>query len=118
MTVCNYKILCQLHHCFLLKSNQGLQKVEGLIIDQTMSTKRHFSAKILERMPNLRLLEIIGANDIEGNFRNSFQELRCIRWRYCPWTHLPSSFHPPKLVCLDMPYSELKTLWKGITVKI
>ncbi|WOG90623.1 hypothetical protein DCAR_0309867 [Daucus carota subsp. sativus] len=101
-----------------LQNPEGLQKVEGLIIDQTMSTKRHFSAKILERMPNLRLLEIIGANDIEGKFRNSFNELRCIRWRHCPWTRLPSSFHPPKLVSLDMPYSELKTLWKGITPSV
>ncbi|KAL8128260.1 hypothetical protein AgCh_015002 [Apium graveolens] len=99
--------------CMALQNLEGSKNIEGLIIDLTMSTKGHFATEIFESLPNLRLLEIVGACDIKGNFDNSFYELRCFRWHRCPWTQLPSSFRPQKLVSLDMPYSELKTLWKG-----
>ncbi|WOG90624.1 hypothetical protein DCAR_0309868 [Daucus carota subsp. sativus] len=97
-----------------LQNLEGVEKIEGLIIDRIKSPKRHFSAKILERMPNLRLLKIIGAYHVEGNLKNSFHELRCIDWSYCPWKRFPSSFHPEKLVSLDMPCSKIKSLWKGV----
>lgn len=97
---------------------QGANKVEGLILDLSMSTEKEkqLTAKMFERMPQLRLLEIIDATDITGNFKNSFYELRCIRWHYCPWTSFPSSFHPQKLVSLDMSFSKFKILWRSPAV--
>lgn len=71
---------------------------------------------LFERMTNLRLLQIIGAPNIKGNFKNLFPNLRCIRWHFCPWTHIPLTFHPPKLVSIDMPSSQFKILWKGPVV--
>lgn len=99
---------------FVNCSLQGTDSIEGLILDLTV--ERHVNAKIFERLPNLRLLEIIDAHDIKGNIRNSFHELRCIRWSHCPWTHLPVNFRPQKLVSLDMPFNKFKTLPKGIMV--
>lgn len=81
-----------------------------------MSVKKEMTSKFFDRLPNLRLLEIIDASDIKGDLKNSFRELRCIRWSYCSWTHLPSSFRPQKLISLDMPCSGLKTLWKNAMV--
>lgn len=78
----------------------------------TKSTEKTIPARIFERLPNLRLLEIIGAHDISGNFINLFGELRCIRWTYCPWTHWPSSFRAQKLVSVHMPFNQFKALWK------
>ncbi|KAL1822857.1 hypothetical protein ACET3Z_009635 [Daucus carota] len=110
---CRRLYLCPGNAFEALQNLEGADKIEGLILDLTMWTKRHVSAKIFERLPKLRLLEIICAHDIKGNLENSFHELRCIRWHYCPWTQLPSSFHPRNLVSLDMSFSNLKTLWKG-----
>ncbi|KAL8128258.1 hypothetical protein AgCh_015000 [Apium graveolens] len=110
---CRRLYLHQGNTCIALQNLEGTEFIEGLIIKQTMSANRHFTAEIFKRMPSLRLLEIIGACDIEGSFDNSLYELRCFRWDHCPWTYLPSSFRPQKLVSLDMPYSEFKTLWKG-----
>lgn len=101
---------------FFSSTNQGTNNVEGLILDMSASTTTHLTAKTFERFPNLRLLEIIGAHDITGNFKNSFYQLRCIRWSYCPWTLLPSSFCPQKLVSLNVPFSKLKALWTDIKV--
>ncbi|KAL8128304.1 hypothetical protein AgCh_015043 [Apium graveolens] len=110
---CMHLHLCQGNALEAFQNLEGTDKIEGLVLDLTPGTQRHVSAKNFERLPNLRLLEIISAHDIGGNFERSFHELRFIRWRHCPWTHLPSSFCPQKLVSLDMTFSKLKTLWKG-----
>lgn len=60
---------------------KGADKIEDLILNQTMPTKRKMSAKMFEKLSKLRLLEIFDTSDIKGNFKNSFSELRCIRWR-------------------------------------
>ncbi|KAL1822027.1 hypothetical protein ACET3Z_008805 [Daucus carota] len=101
--------------CHALQNLEGTDTVEGLILINLSMMERHVSAKIFERFLNLRLLEIIGAIDIKGNFENSFHELRCIRWSHCPWTHIPISFRPRKLISLIMPFNKFKTLPKGIT---
>lgn len=97
-------------------SAQGKDNIEGLILDLSTSIEIEVSAKIFKKLPSLRLLEIVNASDIKGSFNNSFRELRCFRWINCPWTRLPSSFGPQKLVSLDMPFSKLKKLWKSIKV--
>ncbi|KAL8158115.1 hypothetical protein AgCh_002714 [Apium graveolens] len=94
-----------------LQNLEGPEKIEGLILNLTVSTDRQISSQIFRRLTNLRLLEVVHASDIKGNFKDSFHELRCIRWSYCPWTCLPSSFCPQKLVTLDVPGSKFKILW-------
>ncbi|XP_074378551.1 uncharacterized protein LOC141720094 [Apium graveolens] len=104
--------LCPANASDLLQNRKGIEEIEGLVIDLTMSVKKQMTANFFDRLPNLRLLEIIDASDIKGDLKNSFRELRCIRWSYCSWTHLPSSFCPQKLISLNMPCSGFKTLWK------
>ncbi|KAL8128285.1 hypothetical protein AgCh_015024 [Apium graveolens] len=53
-----------------LQNPGGKNNVEGLVLDLTSSTVRQMSAVIFERMSNLRLLQIIGANNIAGSFEN------------------------------------------------
>ncbi|XP_074380794.1 disease resistance protein Roq1-like isoform X1 [Apium graveolens] len=95
-----------------LQNLEEKSDIEGLILDFRTSGYGQASA---ERMPKLRLLQIIGEPDIKGNFKNLFPNLRCITWHSCPWTHIPSTFCPPKLVFFDMPSSKFKILWKGST---
>ncbi|XP_074375102.1 uncharacterized protein LOC141716823 [Apium graveolens] len=95
-----------------LQNLEEKSDIEGLILDFRTSGYGQASA---ERMPKLRLLQIIGEPDIKGNFKNLFPNLRCITWHSCLWTHIPSTFCPPKLVFFDMPSSKFKILWKGST---
>ncbi|XP_017242520.1 disease resistance protein RUN1-like [Daucus carota subsp. sativus] len=94
-----------------LQNHEGLDNIEGLVLDLSQSTKKQINSQIFERLPRLRLLEIINAHDIKGHFKNSFHELRCFYWNCCTWTKLPSSFRPQKLISLVLPYSNLKMLW-------
>ena len=89
-----------------------MDKIETLVIDCTMSTNKYCNAELFERLPNLRLLELVDVYDIKGNFKASFDELRYISWHGCPWTHLSYGVHLQKLVVLDMPFSRFETLWK------
>ncbi|KAL8128303.1 hypothetical protein AgCh_015042 [Apium graveolens] len=95
-----------------LQNLEEKSDIEGLVIDFRISGYGQATA---ERMPKLRLLHIIGEPDIKGNFKNLFPNLRCIRWHSCPWTHIASTFCPPKLVSFNMPSSKFKILWKGPT---
>ncbi|XP_074380267.1 uncharacterized protein LOC141721305 [Apium graveolens] len=90
---------------------EGRNKIEGLILD--MSMQGQIAPEIFDKLSNLRILEINDAQDMKGNFTNVFPELRSIRWRGSPVTHLSSSFLPRKLVSLDVSSSKLKTLWKS-----
>ncbi|KAL8128299.1 hypothetical protein AgCh_015038 [Apium graveolens] len=96
-----------------LQNPEGKNNLEGLILDLTTSVVRQMSTVIFQRMHNLRLLQIIDANDITGSFENLLPKLRCIRWHYCPWRCLPSTFCPEDLVSFDMPGGKFKRLWKG-----
>lgn len=99
--------------CHVLEKHKGTDKIEGVMLDLT--TQKHFETKSFESMPNLRLLQINNVY-LTGGFENSFQELRWLCWHYCPLGYLPSTFHPPKLVSLDMQHSNVKTLWQGIKI--
>ncbi|KAL8118027.1 disease resistance protein RUN1-like isoform X2 [Apium graveolens] len=96
-----------------LRNLEERNDIEGLVLDFTTSKYGQVTTFLFERMPNLRLLQIIDAPDIKGNFKKIFPNLRCIRWHSCPWTHIPSTFLPPNIVSLDMPSSKFKILWKG-----
>ncbi|XP_074380754.1 disease resistance protein RPV1-like [Apium graveolens] len=110
----NRHLLCRGDAWEDLQNLEGKDNIEGLILDLSTSNEREVRAKIFKKMPSLRLLEIVNASDIKGSFNNSFCELRCFRWINCPWTRLPSSFGPQKLVSLHLPFSKLKKLWKSI----
>ncbi|XP_017225293.2 disease resistance protein RPV1 [Daucus carota subsp. sativus] len=109
---CRRLYLNQEEACQALPNLGEMDKIEGLIIDLTMSTNKYCNAEIFERLPNLRLLKLVDVHGIKGNFKTSFRELRCISWHGCPWMHLPSAIHLQKLVFLDMPFSRFETLWK------
>ncbi|XP_063936813.1 disease resistance protein RUN1-like isoform X1 [Daucus carota subsp. sativus] len=99
-----------------LQNLEGVNKIEGLILDLTMSTKRQITAEILGKLSNLRLLEIDAhyvQHDITENFKNVFHQLRCMRWHGFPWKYMSFNFCPEKLVSLEMSSRKLRILWKN-----
>lgn len=84
----------------------------------------NISARCFERMWNLQFLRFYGkVEDYNGCRLYSPQsliylspKLRLLHWEHFPMTCLPSSFIPEFLVELNMRYSELNKLWKGVQV--
>ncbi|CDY35457.1 BnaC03g62030D [Brassica napus] len=73
-----------------------------------------------ENMLNLRFLKIYSCNDksISGvhlpkGLESLPNELRLLHWENYPLQSLPQDFDPGHLVELNMPYSQLQTLWRG-----
>ncbi|XP_074341984.1 disease resistance protein RPV1-like isoform X2 [Apium graveolens] len=113
---CGRLYLDQEEACQALQNQEVMDKIEGLIIDFSMSESKYCNAKIFERLRKLRLLKFVGVGGIRGSLNTSFQELRCISWHNCPLTRLPSSLRLQKLVWFDMPHSRFETLWTDFTM--
>ncbi|KAK0592430.1 hypothetical protein LWI29_018944 [Acer saccharum] len=64
-------------------------------------------------MINLRLLQISNV-DLSEDLEYLSNELRYLEWHGYPSNSLPSNFHPRKLFALDLCYSRIKYLWKGM----
>ena len=81
------------------------------------SQKETLRIEVLSLMNRLRLL-ILEFEDV--NFLGSLDclsnELQYLKWHKYPFTYLPSSFEPNKLVELILPCSSIKRLWEGTKV--
>jgi hypothetical protein len=79
---------------------------------QTMATLR---VDALAQMNRLKLLMLSDLN-FSGSLNYLSSELGYLCWNKYPFTSLPSSFEPDKLVDLILPHSNIKQLWKGTKV--
>jgi hypothetical protein len=77
-----------------------------------MSTLR---AESLAQMNRLKLLMLSDLN-FSGSLNYLSSELGYLCWNKYPFTSLPSSFEPDKLVELILPHSNIKQLWNGTKV--
>ncbi|KAK2380927.1 disease resistance protein RUN1 [Trifolium repens] len=76
---------------------------------QAMATLR---VDALAQMNRLKLLMLSDLN-FSGSLNFLSSELGYLCWNKYPFTSLPSSFEPDKLVDLILPHSNIKQLWKG-----
>ncbi|GAU18045.1 hypothetical protein TSUD_51560 [Trifolium subterraneum] len=79
---------------------------------QAMSTLR---AEALAQMSRLKLLMLWNLN-FSGSLNFLSSELGYLCWDKYPFTCLPSSFEPDKLVELILPHSNIRQLWEGTKV--
>ncbi|KFK31591.1 hypothetical protein AALP_AA6G132400 [Arabis alpina] len=103
----------------IIQRAQGTEEIEGMFLD---TSNLSFDAKpaAFQNMLNLRLLKIY-CSDPEAhpviNFPKGIhslpKELRLLHWEHYPLQSLPPSFDPMHLVEINMPYSQLQTLWDG-----
>ncbi|MED6120722.1 hypothetical protein PIB30_023653 [Stylosanthes scabra] len=67
----------------------------------------------LSKMSRLKLLRL-GKVNFSGSLHFLSNELGYLEWYGYPFTCLPSSFQPYKLVKLILHHSNIKELWEGI----
>ncbi|KAH7568380.1 hypothetical protein JRO89_XS07G0284500 [Xanthoceras sorbifolium] len=96
--------------------NHGTQAVEGIMINMPKQQGiLQLNGKSFLNMGNLRLLKISNVQ-LSDELEYLSNELRLLKWRGYPSHTLPSGFEPKKLFKLNMCYSNVKYLWKGIKV--
>ena len=92
-----------------------------------IEAKEHLSVKAFSKMKNLRFLKIGyvhppkyligGPIQLPQGLNYLSNELRVIDWHGYPLKSMLANFQPNKLVELRMHCSNIKQLWKGITVR-
>ncbi|XP_031275390.1 TMV resistance protein N-like [Pistacia vera] len=97
----------------LLTKNEGTEAVEGIILDFPAYKELKLNAKSFSRMNSLRLLKIKDASLCQS-LQYLSDELRLLNWHGYPLRSLPSNFQHNKLFELNMCYSHIKQLWKGV----
>ena len=100
---------------------QGTEAIEGIIPQDTLYQDAleggSFTMETFKRMSRLRFLKLKNVN-LTGSSRQTFQYLRWLQWHNCPLKCLPAEFDPQKLVILELPYSNMMTMWELNMVSI
>ncbi|XP_056173305.1 disease resistance protein RUN1-like [Syzygium oleosum] len=104
----------------VLKRNKGTEKIQAIYLSKGTS---ECSGKIADQddihtgeqfknLTSLRFLQVSGAH-FSGDFKNSTEELRWLRWWNCPSTFEANNFHVRELVVLDLLRSKISDEWRG-----
>lgn len=89
---------------------------EAIVLAISTETKTLTAdAAVLSKMTRLRLLILHDVN-LLGSINCLSNELRYLQWSRYPFTYLPLSFLPNKLVELILPSNSIKQLWEGMKV--
>lgn len=101
---------------------QGTKDVEAISLDAS-NVHPNVSLSSFRSMYNLRYLKIFYSKPESENNRKKALEplslpygLRFLHWEHYPLQSLPQDFDPSNLVEIDMPHSQLQTLWGGTKV--
>ncbi|KAJ9676174.1 hypothetical protein PVL29_024929 [Vitis rotundifolia] len=112
----------------VLKKNTGTEEVQGISLDLSRLKEINFTNEAFAQMKKLRLLKVYKSNflmdfkreECKVHFSRGFkfhcEELRHLYWYEYPLKSLPNTFNLKNLVDLNMPYSQIKQLWKGTKV--
>lgn len=105
---------------------QGSKSVVGIDFKYSEITDELYrSDRAFERMSSLQFLRLYGKlvtifNPYRAYISQSMnylpRKVRLLHWEHFPMKCMPSSFSPEFLVELNMPDSELETLWEGTLV--
>ncbi|KAL8087619.1 hypothetical protein AgCh_037680 [Apium graveolens] len=96
----------------------GTEVIEGTVPHEGYNwdgddalTGESFTLETFEKMSKLRFLYLRKVH-LTGSFEQTFQDLRWLCWECCPLKCLPSEFYPSKLVILELPNSNIITMWE------
>jgi hypothetical protein len=102
----------------IMSENMASENLEAIVVrhfpenDEEIEAMTTLRADALAQMSRLKLLELQGLY-FSGSLNFLSSELGYLHWDKYPFTCLPSSFEPDKLVELILPHSNIRKLWKG-----
>ncbi|XLR56055.1 hypothetical protein S83_006727 [Arachis hypogaea] len=102
----------------VLWENKAVKNLEAIVLPRSLKNREELSKKAtlkveaLSQMNHLKLL-ILKKVNFSGCLDFLSNQLRYLDWEKYPFTCLPSSFQPNKLVKLILYHSNIKELWEG-----
>ena len=107
---------------FPILSWQGTEAIRSITFNfsETAVQDMQLSPHVFSMMSKLRFLDFYGGNQYLLHFPQGLQSLpnglRYLRWMHYPLKSLPKKFSAENLVILDLPYSKVESLWRGVQV--
>ncbi|XP_040959618.1 disease resistance protein RPP2B-like isoform X2 [Gossypium hirsutum] len=112
----------------VLKYNKGTDRIHGTKVDMSRMGNLSFQPSVFESMINLKCIFFYFPPCLLREEHEDYKklyayqddiislpnELRYLRWDYCPFKSLSSSFNPKNLVALELPYGNMKQLWNEV----
>ncbi|TQD83694.1 hypothetical protein C1H46_030769 [Malus baccata] len=102
----------------VLRNKSGTEEVEGIALNFPLPYPRifnrpSFSTEAFANMKKLRFLQLSHV-ELNGEYKHLSKELIWFCWKGCPLKSIPDDFfNQPRLVVLEMRYSNLVQVWKG-----
>ncbi|KAL3740330.1 hypothetical protein ACJRO7_021583 [Eucalyptus globulus] len=105
----------------VLKENKGTGKIEGINlsdgnakIHNMIRTQdiRIYTEKQFKNLTTLRFLHLDGAH-LSGDFKDSMEELRWLRWPYCSENFEVNNFGVKELAVLELKGGWINEKWEG-----
>ncbi|MED6223384.1 hypothetical protein PIB30_073519 [Stylosanthes scabra] len=98
----------------VLRENKEAENLEAIVV-RYHEIREELNVEALSKMSRLKLLRL-GKVNFSGRLHFLSNELAYLAWDNFPFTCLPSSFQPNKLVELFLTHSNIQELWEGIKV--
>ncbi|CAK8577161.1 unnamed protein product [Lathyrus sativus] len=101
----------------VISKNMATENLEAIVMQCDPENDKEIQkitlrAEALAKMSHLKLLKLLQFN-FSGSLNFLSSELGYLFWDKYPFTSLPSSFQPHKLVQLVLPHSNIRKLWEG-----
>ncbi|XP_039168019.1 disease resistance protein RUN1 [Eucalyptus grandis] len=105
----------------VLKESKGTGKIEGINLSKGNSEGlgkiarrdgRIYAEKQFKNLTSLKFLHLDGAH-LSGDFKDSMEELRWLRWPYCLANFEVNNFGVKELAVLELEDSEINEKWEG-----
>ena len=93
------------------------QRYKQLFLGKEEEDEIYISAKAIETMGKLRLLQINHVN-LRGKFKSFPAGLKWLQWKECPLKALPVGFYAPQLALIDLSNSKIEQLWGSKNIKV
>ncbi|XP_039169660.1 disease resistance protein RUN1-like [Eucalyptus grandis] len=106
---------------YMFKDKKGTEKIEAIDLSKGNSEGFNtiaerdggiYTEKQFKNLTSLRFLHIEGAH-LNGDFKNSIEGLRWLRWPNCPMNFEVNNFHVKELAVLELSISEINGKWEG-----
>ncbi|KAA8531869.1 hypothetical protein F0562_006414 [Nyssa sinensis] len=101
--------------CKVLIENKVTNRIEGIMLNTSITKMLRVHADAFETMTNLRVLTINNVC-LSGRLTKFSSQLIYVDWNGFPSSSLPINFHPEKLVQLHLRGSHIKQMWPSIKI--
>ncbi|XP_056171878.1 disease resistance protein RPV1-like [Syzygium oleosum] len=105
----------------VLNENKGTEKIEAIILSKgslegsNKMAERDgdiYTAKQFKNLTNLKFLHMEGAQ-LNGDFKDSMEELKWLRWQKCPMNFEVKNFLVTELAVLELQDTKINEKWEG-----